>query len=246
MPRRWLFLPVNAGLVKVGTYNFFERTTEAPMIIDTWLAAAEGDSSGMAVLTLLGSSLFAKASVWGHNAALRASLGQFDLARDYRAELNPPGSIIGSPASTAAYAGYAAWPANLIPEAYRQVQPSDVETLLVSGSVDFDTPAQYARDEFLPSLSNGQHFILSEYGHGEFLSLQPEASERLLSSFYDTGVADDSLFTYHPVDFSVGLGYPAMAKLGLAAIVLIIILLATLGWFIARRVRRRMAGQGAR
>ena len=243
MPGRWLLLPVNAGLVKAGTYNLMERTTEAPMIVDIWLAAAEGDPSGMAVLTLIGPSMFAKASVWGHNAALRSSLGQFDPARDYRTELNPPDSILGSPASTAAYAGYAAWPANPIREAYRQVQHSNVETLLVSGSVDFNTPAQYARDELLPSLSNGQHVILSEYGHGEFLSLQPEASKRLLNSFYDTGVADDSLFTYHPLDFQVGLGYPVMAKLGLVAIVLLVVIVVTTVWYVARRARRRKAGQ---
>jgi pimeloyl-ACP methyl ester carboxylesterase len=244
MPKRWLLLPVNAGLVKAGTYNLMERTTEAPMMLDTWLAASRGDASGMAVLTLVGPRMFAGASVWGHNAALRSSLGQFDPARDYRTELNPLDSIIGSPASTAAYAGYAAWPANPIPESLREVQPSDVETLLVSGSVDFNTPAQYAKDELLPSLGNGQHVILSEYGHGEFLSLQPEASKRLLNSFYDTGVADDSLFTYHPVDFKVGLGYPVMAKLGLAASVLVISIAVAAVWFITHKVRRpRQAGR---
>jgi hypothetical protein len=106
--------------------------------------------------------------------------------------------------------------------------------------MDSDTPVQFARDELLPSLSNGQHVILSEFGHGEFLALQPEASKHLLTSFYDTGVADDSLFTHHPVDFKVGLGYPAMAKLGLAAIVLVIVLLALAVRFIIRRVRRRI------
>jgi len=243
MPARWLLFPINPGLVKVGTYNFFESTTEAPKIIDTWLTAAEGDPSGMAVFSLLGPNMFANAAVWGHNAALRSSLGQFDPARDYRTDLNPPESIMGSPASTAAYAEYTAWPATLIPEEYRQLQPSDVETLLVSGNIDSNTPVQFARDDLLPTLSNGQHVILSEFGHGEFLALQPEASKQLLTSFYDTGVADDSLFTYHVLDYKVGWGYPAMAKLGLAAIVLIFVGLIVLGLFIARRVRRRRTNQ---
>jgi len=239
MPARWLFFPINPGLVKVGTYNFFESTTEAPKIIDSWLAAAEGDPSGMAILTLIGPNMFANASIWGHNAALRSSLGQIDPARDYRIELNPPDSIMGSPASTAAFTGYAAWPGNFISEEYRQIQPSDVETLLVSGNIDADTPVQFARDELLPSLSNGQHVILSEFGHGEFLALQPEASKHLLTSFYDTGIADDSLFTYHPVDFHVGLGYPALAKILIASVVLLPLGLLLLVWFIVRKVRRR-------
>ena len=52
-------------------------------------------------------------------------------------------------------------------------------------------------------------------------------------------MADDSLLTYQPVDFCAGLGYPAMAKLGLAAIVLLLAGVAVLVWFIVRRVRRR-------
>jgi hypothetical protein len=193
---------------------------------------------------VLGPLLSAKAALWGHNAALRASLGQFDTARDYRAELNPPDSIIGSPDTTVSYAQYTACPANLIAEEYRQVQPSDVETLRVSGSIDFDTPVQYARDELLPALSTGRQVIVSEFGHVEFVTLQPEATERLLTSLCDTGTADDSLFTCHLVNFDVGLGHPAMAKLGLTVVVLIIVGVGALVWFIGRRLRRRRAGLG--
>jgi hypothetical protein len=34
--------------------------------------------------------------------------------------------------------------------------------------------------------------------------------------FCDAGEVDDSLFTYQPSDFDVGLGLPAMAKIGLS------------------------------
>ncbi|MEE8568467.1 MAG: alpha/beta hydrolase [Anaerolineales bacterium] len=240
MPERWLFFPIDPGLVKVGTYNFFESTTEAPMIIDAWLAAAEGDPSGMALLTLVGPTKFTNASVWGHNAALRASLGQFNPVRNYRTELNPRDSIMGSPASTVAFAGYGAWPTNYIPEEYRQVQPSDVETLMVSGSIDFWTPAQLAEDVLLPSLSNGQHIVVAEAGHGEMMWQQPEATRHLLNTFYDTGVGDDSLFTYQPWKFKVGFGFPLMAKTIVAVILLVIALLALLVRFM---VRRRKASQ---
>lgn len=62
-----------------------------------------------------------------------------------------------------------------------------------------------------------------------------------MTGFYDTGVADVSQFTYQPVDFAVGLGNPAQAKLGLAAIALIVAGLGALVWFIVRRVRLRGA-----
>jgi hypothetical protein len=187
--------------------------------------------------------MLASASIWGDNAAKRASLGEYDRARNYRSELNPPDSIMGSPGTTLSYAGYTAWPANLIPEEYRQVQQSTVETLLVSGSIDLNTPAEFAADVLMPSLSNGQHVVLSEFGHAEMVSHQPEATERLLTSFYETGVADDSLFTYHSVDFSAGLGYPARAKLGLAAIALLAVGVTALVWALTRRIRRSRSGQ---
>jgi hypothetical protein len=58
-------------------------------------------------------------------------------------------------------------------------------------------------------------------------------------------VVDDSLFTHHAVDFHVGLGYPAMAKLGLVAIMLIVVVVVAVVWFVAQRgrVRRRRAVQ---
>jgi hypothetical protein len=158
--------------------------------------------------------------------------------------MNPPGSILGAPQSEFAWSPlyFSDWPATLIPAEYRQVQASDVETLLVSGSVDGTTPARYATEELLPSLSSGQQVILSEFGHvDDVWSLQPEATMHLLTTFYDTGVADDSLYTYQPMDFDVGLGFSAMAKLLLTAIVLLIVIVVALVWFIVHRIRRRRA-----
>jgi len=64
------------------------------------------------------------------------------------------------------------------------------------------------------------------------LRRQPAASRRLLSSFYETGVADDSLFVYQPWDFHVRLGFPAMAKLIVAAIALVVAGMLALLWFV--------------
>jgi hypothetical protein len=69
-------------------------------------------------------------------------------------------------------------------------------------------------------LPNGRQVILAEMGHADDVrSVQPEATERLLNSFFDTGVADNSLVTCEPMDFAVGMGFPALARtaLGIAA-----------------------------
>ena len=244
MPERWLGLPIDRGMIRAASFESLSDTESAPMVFDVWLAAAKGDYSGMVLLTLAGPTMFADAAVWGDNIAKAAS-ADYELTRDLRAGMNLSDAILGSPRSELAAAAKG-WPVNTIPEEYRQVQPSDVETLLVSGSIDLWTPLQFAEEELLPYLNNGQHVVVSESGHGEMLWRQPEASKRLLNSFYDTGVADDSLFTHQSWDFHVGLGFPAMAKLIVAVIVLVIVGVIVLVRFIVRRVQRRRTVQVSR
>jgi hypothetical protein len=136
------------------------------------------------------------------------------------------------------------WPTHPIPQEFSQVQPTDVETLLISGSVDFASPRQSATEELLPYLGNGEQVILRDLGHtGSFWNSQPEARAHMLNTFFDTGQADASLYTYQPLDFDVGLGWPRLAKLLVAVVVLVPILLLVLVWWIIRWAKRRRASQ---
>ncbi|MCI0616615.1 hypothetical protein L0244_26860, partial [bacterium] len=120
------------------------------------------------------------------------------------------------------------------PEEYRKLQRSDVETLLISGSVDFSTPAEFATNELLPYLDKGKKIILSEIGHiDDVFVIRSEAAKRLLTSFYKTGIADDSLCTYIPMDFDVKWGFPKIAKVGLGvAAGLIVTIVGGLVWLV--------------
>jgi hypothetical protein len=248
MPRRWLLVPIDPGKVKAMTHLGLFHRGQAAMVFDAYQAAAAGDASGLAFISLAWDFMAPSVLVWGDSFA-KAATADYDPARDYATDLNPPGSIIGSPLSALAFEDSARnWPITLIPAELRQVQPSDVETLLVSGSVDFSTPAVYATDELLPALRHGQQVIVAEAGHtGDLFGLQPAATDRLLSSFYDTGVADASLFTYVPMDFRVGLGFPELAKLLAAGGLVLIVSVGTgVAWIIrrfrVRRLRRQPAG----
>jgi hypothetical protein len=182
--------------------------------------------------------------IWG-DLLTKGGSADYDPTRDYLAELDPTSSIIGSPAGMLIWEPASkGWPITPIPDELRQVHTSEVETLLISGSVDFSTPPQFATDELLPYLPNGRQVILAEMGHTEDVrNVQPEATERLLTSFYDTGVADDSLFTYAPMDFHVGMGFPALAKIGLGVVVVLILVAGVVIWLIVRRISRRRATQ---
>jgi len=220
LPKRWLGIPLDRGMMRAASFESISDTQSVSKVLDVWLAAAKGDYSGMAFLSMAGPMMFANATVWGDNMAKAAS-ADYEATQNFRATMNLDVSIFGSPRSEIAAAA-AGWPVNSIPEEYQSVQPSEIETLLVSGSIDPWTPVHLA-EEFLTSLNNGQHVVVAESGHGEMLWRQPEASEKLLTTFFKTGTGDPSSFAYQPWEYNPGLGFPAIAKIVVGIIVLLIV-----------------------
>jgi pimeloyl-ACP methyl ester carboxylesterase len=207
MPERWLGIPIDRGKVRFITpFMLFHRETAAT-VFDVYLAAEGGDSSGLALLSLAYD--FMIPSIVNLGDFVARGIIDYDPERDWITDMDPPSSILGSPTSlligTAAQQS-GGWPVAPMPNEFREVQPSKVETLLVSGRIDYSTPSQFAAEELLPALKNGEQVILSEFGHtADIWSLQPEATRHLLTTFYAAGEVDDSLFTYQPMSFDVGL-----------------------------------------
>lgn len=175
MPERWLFLSIDPGKVKMISFIGFDEIGIGA-ISDTIIAAEQGDPSGLAVASL-DYDFLVGGDIWGDKLAKGAS-ADMDLNRDYYAELDPPDSIMGSPAALSVWGPAAdVWPVSFIQADLRQLQYTDVETLLVSGSIDFRSPPQYATDELLPYLNKGQprrcpvpsdHYILRNRGRRRF------------------------------------------------------------------------------
>ncbi len=188
---------------------------------------------------------------WGDNAS-KALSADYDPTRDYEKEMMPPGSILGSPMSKILGGlKYGGWPIEPIPEEYRKLQDSDVETLMVNGNIDFSTPAEFARDELLPHLKNGNLVILSEMGHSsDVRNIQPDAFQHLAESFYLEGIVDDSKFHYEPMNFTPSQSAPEMAKkfvgrfalIGGGILLLIIVTIILIVWLKGRRRKRKKQG----
>lgn len=238
MPKRWLFIPIDPGKVKMVTFALLFNRRTAAMVFDIYLAAEAGDLSGLALMSVASDFVLPSLATWGDFFA-KGSSTDYDASRNYVIEMNPSHSILGSPMSFLIFDGLTGnWPINLIPAELRQAQSLEVETLLVSGSVDLSTPAEFAADELLPHLAKGKQVIVKEAGHvSDIWNLQPAATERLLTSFYNTGVADDSLFTYASMDFRVPLGFPALAKMMLGMVLLLSTFVVAIIWFFVRRIK---------
>jgi pimeloyl-ACP methyl ester carboxylesterase len=244
LPRKWLVFRIDPDKVRAGTFMFLYYTSTAAQVFDAYVAAEKGDWSGLAFISVMFDRMIPKAMNWGDNAA-KALSADYDPARDYEADMAPPGAILGSPLSKLmAVQKYGAWPIKPIPEEYRKLRYSDVETLMVNGNIDFSTPAEYAKNELLPYLRNGRLVVLAEMGHcNDVTDRQPEAFRRLAEAFYLEGTADDSMFHYESVDFKPSQSLPDMAKRFVKRVVLIgggaFIFLIVIAILLIRLLRKR-------
>ena len=145
MPHRWLFFSIDPGKVRVVSFVLlFHRKTSA-MVFDSYITAERGDPSGLALMSLAYDYVLPSLNTWG-DLASKAVSADLDTARDYYTDMDPPEMPLGSPLGKLLWGPirYARWPTQQVPAEFRKQQHSDVETLLLSGSVDFSTPAENA------------------------------------------------------------------------------------------------------
>jgi pimeloyl-ACP methyl ester carboxylesterase len=247
IPDRWLFLPIKEGNVRLTSFFGLMQSMagpaplRAPVTLDSWLSAADGDASGFWFASFLADFTFPQSFVWGETAA--TAMLDARVADDYFSSGGGPGSILGDPATDFVWGGGGlvdAWPDDRSDDPYSRVHTTDVETLLIGGTVDFATPARFATEELLPFLPNGHQVVLAELGHEpDFWSYHPEASTRLINTFFDSGEVDDSLYTHRTMDFGTEVTNTALAK-GIAGTMvgLAIVAVLSLLWM-ARRVHKR-------
>ena len=237
LPDHWLVFPIDPGKVRVATFLLLKRTGNAATVFDTYIAAEHGDPSGFIPLQLLYD--LEVPITWTDWGDFYAKGGiDFDPARDYAAEMDPPDAILGSPFSLLVWSSPLKWPLDAIPDGLRRARPSDTQTLLVTSSVDPRAPAEYVTHELLPNLSRAQQVVVAEAGH-ELLEIQPAAMQRLLTSFYETGVGDDTLYGYMPANFQASPGAPDLAKALVGAGMLSMGVALGLVWLMIRFVRSR-------
>lgn len=237
MPDRWLLFRIDPDTVRMGAHFLFMSNPRMPLVFDAYLAAAAGDPSGLALATwLMPWMLPADQPVYGDS-----------LNKGGTADLEAYGgidsvglgeSIMGAPLSEWIWPMAAAWPIEPIPAALRRFQESDVEMLLVNGALDFSTPPT-ALDEAKPYYHQAQTVLLPEFSHvGDVYTIQPAAFERMITRYYDSGVADTSAYVYEPLSFTPRLSLTVVAKLLVTALIVLPALLFLGVVWAVRRLRR--------
>ena len=247
MPSSWYSLPIKPGNALVATFLGLTEATSVnsplsgPMTVDSWISVAHGDPSGLWFLSLLSGIALPQSFTWGEFA----SIGMADAqpVELYFSSGADRGSIIGNPLGEFLWGAGGlvhAWPVNPGENQYTSVQNSSVPTLLIGGTLDFETPAQNATNELLPHLSKGHQVIVSGLGHSDdFWYYEPSASTQLLTTFFATGRVDTSRYTPNVVSFTTSSTQAGIAKRILAAMVGFALLAVIWLLVLALRIRRR-------
>jgi pimeloyl-ACP methyl ester carboxylesterase len=243
MPDRWFLLPIKDGNVQVMSItSLMQPDPQAGLTFDAWLSASEGDVAGLWFLSMVGEAMAPKLFVWGQYAS--AGSIDFEASREYFGDagrdLESNLGYLGTSFSWVDGRLADVWPVADGVDEYTKVRATDVETLIVSGELDTSTPPQIATEQLLPYLPNGKEVVLPGFGHTPSLWYdQPEATARLINTYFDTGEVDTSLYEPKSPNFTPGMTGTALAKIvagsmaGLAAITVLSLLA------MARRVRKK-------
>lgn len=239
-PRRWLIFPIDLGKVKMATFLMLFHRQSAAMVFDAYVAAARGDASGLAVMTFAYDMLVPSSLNYADLAA-KAVSADYDSSRDFVREMAAGETLLGSPHAQLLWGSLqqSDWPKTALPPDFTTLQDADIETLILSGNLDFSTPAEYATKELLPYLSSGRQLIVADAGHTvDLWRLNNAAVVETIVRFIDEGIVAEGRIPYMPMTFEVGLGFAGAAKLAAAAVVVTILFVTFMITFLIYRLRR--------
>ena len=204
MPRNWRIFPIDPGKVRFMAFTLLFDRRNGALMLDTLKAAANGNPSGLAMMTILYDVVV--------NSSARGAVGDLLIKTYQDQELGSgePGEFgLGSPLGKLLGAGRDAMTLPLAPV----LDEIETETLLVSGNLDVAAPAGPVAATLIPKLRHHHHIIMRDAGHlTDLWRLQPDGMETLLNGFLRDGTVDDSELKYDPIDFTVSQNLAAMMK----------------------------------
>jgi pimeloyl-ACP methyl ester carboxylesterase len=198
MPKRWSVYKLDADKIKVGTFAAMFSKEFAAMAFDYYFKAAnKGDYSGLYLIQLLvdtGEPIIGDMYVKAVSADFQADV-------DYRKTFRASQTVLGGNASLLYWGIAGKWSQNLIAEEYRICRVTPLPTLVISGHLDVSTPADFATEELMPFLSNGQHVSLANMSHADIFRKAMRTPD-FLSSYFNSGEVKAALVkTNNEVNF---------------------------------------------
>ncbi len=233
LPESWLFIPIDRGKVAVVAFGLLYNKKTALQVIDSFLAAEQGDYSGMALMSMAYDYVLPKMMVWGD--FFSKGMIDYDPARNYRHEFTSSPFVLGSPMSALFMDVGEIWPVKQPPSNFSEMDTTNVETLFLNGALDFSTPHEIVQNELLPFFKNGELVVFEGAGHVSDLLYKKEVITGM-ERYFLTGKVQFRQFSKR-ISFKVKNGFPKIAKISVGVLATVVLLLAFLLYkFIVGRI----------
>lgn len=204
MPKRWSVYKLDKDKIKAGTMGALYTKGFSIWAFNEYLRAAySGDYRGLFLLQKL------------YDRTTRSFIGDIyaktvsaDMSNDTSAsfpgrdELRQSKTLLGNNVAVIYGSTAKLWNIQSIPAAYKTCRLSETETLVISGALDFRTPATITEKALMPFLRKGQHLVLKNSSHTDILQNVMKSPD-FLHTYFDKNKIDSALITpASALDFS--------------------------------------------
>ncbi len=209
LPKRWAGFRLDPDKIKAGTSSMLYARGAAVWAFNAYFKAAnKGDYSWLYMLQKIYE--MNNKAVMGDVYAKTVSADRGSNVNDLpnRDHLRKSSSLLGNNIAAIYGATAQAWSIKSIPDEYTISRTSQAEVLVISGDLDFRTPANITNRELMPFLKNGRHIVLQNMSHSDIL-LAVMKSQDFLFQYFVFGEVDDTLIVPAPE-----VNFKTQAKLG--------------------------------
>jgi pimeloyl-ACP methyl ester carboxylesterase len=204
LPAKWKKINLDPGKIRAMMFHVMYKTSGVGQVFDAFVAAENGDHSGLALLVMMYDLLpDLENIVWGDLFA-KAFSADFEDKTDYVDVMNSKENLLGSPMSKLfSLVNFSDWKIKMIPKKYRKLDTSQVNTLMIAGNLDIVTPLENTQ-KIMKYLPNGVLKVYTDYGHHDLsFLLKNTNSIAMLKEFYLTGKVLDKDTTHIPAKIGV-------------------------------------------
>lgn len=226
LPVKWKKIYIDPMKVRFMMYNYLQSTHGTAQLFDAFISAENGDYSGLACLVMMYDLMPIMRSKGMGDLVAKGGTADYIEGKNYLSSTDSKENLIGAPFSKIfAIVKYSDFNIRLIPEKYRKLDTSCVNTLLINGNLDIATPLSNAK-ELINYLPNGKLVVLSDCSHFDLRLKQPEVYRNMIKEYLISGQVHDENFKHIPADLrkpeqslqKMGKNFYILKRLGLLKI----------------------------
>jgi pimeloyl-ACP methyl ester carboxylesterase len=203
LPEKWRKIRLDPEKIRIMMFQILYSVKGADKIFDGFIAAENGDHSGLALLIMMYDAKADKGEFTG-DYIVKAVTADYQPNKNYMDAMNSKNNLLGAPLSKQfAIADLSGWKVPMIPEQYRKLSISHTPTLIFDGNLDVSTPLENAL-ELMKYLPNGELVVMTDYGHLDLVSLfSYDPAVSIMQEFYLTGNVLNKNLDHKPVKLEV-------------------------------------------